>query len=174
MQGKIHIYTGDGKGKTTSALGIALRSAGWGMKVLLVQFLKAGWETGEVRFFQNVPEVELLSYGIGRQIKTNDDIDAKTMSECREGFDIALKKMKSGEYEVVILDEVNILIHFGILTVEEVLNFMNEKLENVELILTGRYAPPEIIERADLVSDIISVKHYFSNSNRPAKKGIEY
>lgn len=173
MQGKIHIYTGDGKGKTTSAVGLAVRASGWSLRVLFVQFLKCGWETGEKRSFEKIPDIHHHIFGEGKQITSEEELDEKVRTECREGFRFARERTLSGEYDVVILDEITVLLHLNIINIDEILGLMRDKPETMELILTGRYAPQELIEKADLVSDIKFIKHYF-DTGRPAKKGIEF
>lgn len=173
MQGKTLIFTGEGKGKTTASLGLALRSAGWGLKVLFIQFLKGDWETGEKKSLESISNIEHRIFGEGVQISEDEKVDEQIKRDCEEGFRFSVEMIHSDRYDVVILDEINILVHFNIIAVEDVVELIKNKPEDVELVLTGRYAPRQLIEIADLVSDIVNVKHYF-DEDTPPRKGIEY
>ena len=171
--GQILVFTGEGKGKTTAALGLALGAIGRGLKVFMVQFLKPPDSSGEHWAAKSLAPM-LIIKPMGRKgfIRRRgcDPLDAFMAQLALEE---ARSSMLGGTYDVVILDEVNVALHFGLLDVEEVLEFMESKPDNVELVLTGRFVRPEIIERADGVEEVRKIKHHFDKGGIP-RKGIEY
>jgi cob(I)alamin adenosyltransferase len=169
-KGYVQVYTGDGKGKTTAALGLALRAAGHGMRTYIGQFMK-GQHYGELDGFRDHPAVTIEQYGDVRCIR-REDVTPEHIAQAQRGLERAWKAMLSGQYDVVVLDEVNVTIWFGLLAVEEVLAFLDQRPDRVEVILTGRRAPQELIERADLVTEMREVKHYYQQGVQ-ARKGIE-
>jgi len=169
-RGYVHVYTGDGKGKTTAALGLALRAAGHGMQVYIGQFMK-GQRYGELDALQGHPKITIEQYGDARCLH-RDEITPEHVAQAHRGLERARVAMRSGRYDVVVLDEINVAIWFGLLTSEEALAFLDERPEQVEVILTGRRAPPELIERADLVTEMREVKHYYQQGVA-ARDGIE-
>ena len=170
MRGYIQVYTGDGKGKTTAALGLALRAAGANLKVYIAQFAKSG-EYSEIKALKKLEEhVTVRQYGRGVFINGRPDEDDIRMS--RQGLEEAKGVMCSGEYDLVILDEANIATRYGLLTVAELMEVIEAKPEQVELVITGRDADPSVIERADLVTRMEAVKHYFEKGVQ-ARQGIE-
>jgi cob(I)alamin adenosyltransferase len=170
MRGYIQVYTGDGKGKTTAALGLALRAAGAGLKVYIAQFIKKG-DYNEIKALKKLSEyITIEQFGLGRFIKgkpANKDIIA-----AQNG----LKKLKtiipSEMYNVVILDEVNGAVNAGLLPISELTNLMDMKSNDLELVLTGRSAHPDILNRADLITEMINIKHYYKTGVK-ARSGIE-
>jgi len=170
MQGFVHVYTGNGKGKTTAALGLALRAAGAGLRVFIGQFLK-NCPYSEIRALERYADcISLEQYGTGCFVFGNpSDADR---AAARRGFVKIMQHLASGAFDMVILDEVNIAVHFGMISVEELLALIDKRPDRVELILTGRYADSKIIERADLVTDMTEVKHYYAKGVE-ARKGIE-
>ena len=171
-RGYIQVYTGDGKGKTTAALGLALRAAGHGLRSYIGQFLK-GQASGEREAAQGLGGlITIETYGSGRFLRWEAPPDPAEAARARDGLARARAAMLSGDYAVIVLDEVNVAIDFGLLSAAEVLAFVREKPEAIELILTGRGAPAEIVEAADLVSDIRAVKHYFDRG-AASRDGIE-
>lgn len=175
MKGLIIIYTGNGKGKTTAALGLALRSLGWGKRVLIIQFLKKG-ETGEKRVISNwelgIGELKIEQYG------TTDFVDPKNLrpidfEEARRGLEKAKEEVKSKKWDLIILDEINVAVKFGLIRLDEVLDLIKKKPPNLDLVLTGRWACPEIIEEADLVTEFVEIKHPFKQGKK-TKVGIDY
>lgn len=171
--GLIQVYTGNGKGKTTAALGLALRAVGHGLKVLVVQFMKGNIEYGELESAKKLSPY-LTIKRIGREIfvsKTNPDPIDKKLAE--EGFLLAKEAVESKQYDIVILDEINLAVDYGLISLLDLLQLIDSKLEQVELILTGRNAKPEVIERADLVTEMVDRKHYYEEGT-PARKGIEF
>ncbi len=170
MRGYIHVYTGVGKGKTTAALGLTLRAAGAGLKVYIAQFIKSG-NYSEINALQRFTDlVTLEQFGQGRFTKgkpTAEDIEV-----ARNGLLRAKVKLSSGQYSLVILDELNVAISYEIFAVDDILEIIDQKPDHTELVITGRNAAPEIVERADLVSEIQAIKHYFQKGVK-ARIGIE-
>lgn len=169
-KGYVQLYTGDGKGKTTAALGLALRAAGHGMRTYIGQFMK-GQDYGELHALRNHPYITIEQYGDERCIR-REEVTPEHIAQARRGLERALAAMLSGQYEIIVLDEVNVSIWFGLLTVGEVLAFLDRKPESVEVVLTGRHAPQELIERADLVTEMREVRHYYTHGVA-ARDGIE-
>ena len=170
MTGFIQVYTGDGKGKTTAALGLSIRAAGHGLKTYIGQFMK-GQHYGELTALRDHPFITIEQYGDTDCIR-REDIHPKHIDQAREGLARAHEVMCSGMYDILVLDEVNVALGFGLISVKEVLDMLAERPQNVEVILTGRYAPQELLDTADLVSVIKEVKHYYQKGV-PARNGIE-
>jgi cob(I)alamin adenosyltransferase len=170
MKGYIQVYTGDGKGKTTAALGLAVRALGAGLRVYIGQFIKSG-DYSEIKLLRaRFPEIALQQFGSGRFIRrapTPAEIQA-----AREGLQRLRVAMCSGRYDVVIADEANSAVKAGLFTEEDLLGLMDAKPENVELVLTGRGAGAKVQARADLVTEMTCVKHYFK-AGVPGRPGIE-
>jgi len=170
MKGFIQIYTGNGKGKTTAALGLALRAAGAGKKVFIAQFVK-GQIYSEVKAINEfIPSIVIRQYGLDcfiHQEPTQADIDI-----ARKGFKEATDIILSGKFDIVVLDEANIAIHYKLFSADELLEVLKQKPEETEIIITGRRAPPELIEAADLVTEMLEIKHYYNNGVE-ARAGIE-
>ncbi|GAA0730698.1 cob(I)yrinic acid a,c-diamide adenosyltransferase [Clostridium malenominatum] len=168
-KGYIQVYTGNGKGKTTASLGLSLRAVCAGKKVFFGQFTK-GMKYSELEAVKILPNFEMEQFGRNSFIfgkPTKADIE-----EARKGLKRAEEVLTSGEYDVVVFDEINIALFYELFTVQEVLELLDKKPEKTEVILTGRYAAPEIIERADLVTEMREIKHYYTQGV-PARKGIE-
>ena len=169
-KGYIQVYTGNGKGKTTAMLGLTLRACGAGLRVYIGQFMK-NMEYSEVRAIREyLPNAEIKQYGTGCIF--NREVSRADIEPAELGLEKALEAMLSGNYDIIILDEINISVHLGLLKVSDVLDFIQKKPENIELVLTGRNACAEIIEAADLVSEINEVKHYYQKGIM-ARTGIE-
>ena len=177
QHGYIQVYTGDGKGKTTASLGLAMRALGRCWKVLIIMFTKGGDDYGELNSFMNLSpaikdNLKIIQAGLDRIVykdnETEDDV-----REIKKGWELAKKAIKNDEYQLIILDEANIAIDMGILDVDEVVEVLKNKPEEMEIVLTGRNAHPKIIEIAHLVSEIKPVKHYW-DTGIAARKGIEY
>jgi len=169
-KGYIHIYTGDGKGKTTAAIGLAIRAAGYGMKTYIGQFMK-GQHYGELTALRNHSCITIEQYG-DIECVHREEITQKHIDQAQLGLRQARKAMHSRQYDIIILDEINVAVWFNLITVEDVLELLNERPKNIEFILTGRRAPKELIEIADLVSDVTEIKHYY-NQGVKARTGIE-
>jgi cob(I)alamin adenosyltransferase len=169
-KGYVQVYTGDGKGKTTAALGLALRASGHGLRTYVGQFMK-GQHYGELEALCDHPGITIEQYGDVRCIR-REEVTPEHVAQARRGLERAREAMLSGQYDIVVLDELNVAIWFGLLTVKEVLALLEQRPERVELILTGRRAPQELIERADLVTEMREVKHYYQQGVM-ARAGIE-
>jgi cob(I)alamin adenosyltransferase len=169
-KGYVQLYTGDGKGKTTAALGLALRASGRGLRTYIGQFMK-GQQYGELDAMRDHPLITIEQYGDVRCIH-RDEVTPEHVAQAHRGLERARDAMGSGEYDIVVLDEVSVAIWFGLLTVHEVLAFLDQRPEHVEVILTGRRAPSELIDRADLVTEMREIKHYYQQGVM-ARKGIE-
>ena len=172
FQGYIQVYTGKGKGKTTAAFGVALRAAGHGIKSYIGQFLK-GQDYGELKSIQEFSDwITLEQFGRKGFIHVTKDPDQEDFDRAKSGLKKCTKAMLSGEFTVIILDEINVAMYFKLLTEKEIHDFLDKKPDSIEVILTGRYAPDSIIERADLVTEMKEIKHYH-NKGVQARKGIE-
>jgi cob(I)alamin adenosyltransferase len=169
-KGYVQVYTGDGKGKTTAALGLALRASGHGLRTYVGQFMK-GQHYGELEALRDHPHITIKQYGDVRCIH-REEVTPEHIAQARRGLERAREAMLSGQYDLVVLDEVNVTIWFGLLAVEEVLALLDQRPERVELILTGRRAPQELIDQADLVTEMREVKHYYREGVM-ARTGIE-
>jgi cob(I)alamin adenosyltransferase len=170
--GLIQVYTGDGKGKTSAAFGLALRAVGRGLKVYVIQFIKGGFDYGELYVVDKLPNLTLKAFGRGRFI-TEKPPEEEDINLAEKALALAEEVVGNGDYDIVILDEINVALNLRLISLEKILELIKNKPEHVELVLTGRYAPPEIIETADLVTEMRKVKHPFSKGHQ-ARKGIEY
>jgi len=173
--GLVQIYTGTGKGKTTAAIGAGIRAVGQGLRVHMIQFLKGGDNFppyGEVRALALIPRFTLEQFGPSHFIKPGAISDEdREIVKC--GLERAKEVLASGNYDLVILDEINVVLHLGMATLQEVLALLDRKATPTEVILTGRGAPEALFERADLVSRIDAVKHPFDKGIE-ARPGVEY
>lgn len=172
LQGRIQIYTGSGKGKTTAAVGLAVRAAGWKYRTYFGQFLK-GEASGEITALAALaPLVTVEQFGRRGFLTVRDDVDEEDAVRARTGLAKCRQALLSGAFDLVVLDEVSVAVHFELLSEKDVLDLMDEKPGTVELILTGRLAPASWIARADLVTEMVEVKHYLAGGVR-ARRGIE-
>jgi cob(I)alamin adenosyltransferase len=169
-EGQVQVYTGDGKGKTTAALGLAVRAAGHGLRTYIGQFMK-GQPYGEIEALSGHPLITIEQYG-GTHCVRREDVTAEDVTRARRGLAQGLAAMLSGRYAIVVLDEVNVAVWFGLLSTEEVLAFLGRRPTAVEVVLTGRRAPAEVMARAGLVTEMREVKHYY-HAGVPARDGIE-
>jgi len=169
------VYTGNGKGKTTAALGIVLRAAGYGKKICMIQFIKGSWHYGEMISSKKLePEFEMIAIGKGF-VGIIDDKNPREAHEkiAEEAIKISKQKIQSGKYDIIILDEVNYAVNLGLVKLEDVLDLIRTKSPDLDLILTGNYAKKEIIDLADLVTEMKEIKHPFKLGKK-AKKGIDF
>lgn len=171
-QPRILLVTGDGKGKTTSALGMALRAAGHGMRTLVLQFIKADAATGEIAAIQSIENIDIEQTGRGFVPPAEDPRFDEHRRAARRGLARAGEALLSGEYALIVLDEICIAVARGLLAESDVLELLAKTPHGLRVVLTGRYATPGLIEAADTVSEIRSVKHALE-SGRPAQKGVE-
>ena len=171
-KGLTQVYTGNGKGKTSAAFGLALRAVGRGLKVYVIQFIKGGFDYGELYVAKRLPNFKLEAFGRGKFVTevppTEEDVKL-----AKEAFKLAREVVSGGEYDIVILDEINVALHLKLIDVDEVTNLIRDKPEHVELVLTGRDAPPEVVELADLVTEMKEIKHPYAKGALP-RRGIEY
>jgi cob(I)alamin adenosyltransferase len=172
-RGLIQVYTGDGKGKTTCALGLALRAVGQGFQVYMVQFMK-GRETGEARAAaaRLAPEMTLRSFGRPGLVNLRAPAE-EDLALIRQAWDLARQVILAGEHDLMILDEINLALTFNLLPSEEVFQVLRDRPPWVEVVLTGRQAPPELVELADLVTEMRPIKHYYEVGVK-ARRGIEW
>ncbi|MEM3579689.1 MAG: cob(I)yrinic acid a,c-diamide adenosyltransferase [Candidatus Bathyarchaeia archaeon] len=171
-RGLVQVYTGDGKGKTSAAFGLALRAIGRGLKVYIIQFIKGGFDYGELYIVDRLPNLTLKAFGRGKFVTTQPPSE-EDVKLAEEALRLAEKTIKSGEYDLVILDEINVALNLKLISLEKVLELIESKPKHVELVLTGRYAPKEIIDVADLVTEMREVKHPFKRGCQ-AREGIEF
>lgn len=172
FRGYIQVYTGNGKGKTTAALGLALRAAGWELRTYIGQFLK-GRPYGELTALVALaPWVTVEQFGRAGFLTVEDGFEEEDAERARRGLEKSRQALGSGGYDLVILDEVSLAVHFKLLSEKEILDLMEAKPESVELVLTGRYAPASWLARADLVTEMVEIKHYYAGGVR-ARRGIE-
>jgi len=168
--GHVQVYTGEGKGKTTAALGLVLRAAGAGLSVFMAHFAKGSPTSEHVALERLGDLVTWRHYGTGRLIRGKPG--AEDLAAARRGLEEVREALGSGCYQVVVLDEANVATRLGLFPVEALLELIDARPEGVELIITGRGADPRVMERADLVTEMRQVKHYFAQGIR-ARRGIE-
>jgi cob(I)alamin adenosyltransferase len=170
-QGCVQVYTGNGKGKTTASLGLALRAVGRGLKVCVFQFIKGGGRYGEHLAADNLaPLLTIIQTGRPGWVNTKDITEDRQVAQ--EAYIQAEKLLTSGEYDLFICDEINGAVGFGLLDVDQVLELIRRKPEKTELVLTGRNADDRVMEAADLVTEMREIKHYYK-AGVPARTGIE-
>ncbi len=170
-QGLVLVHTGDGKGKSSSAFGVIIRALGWGQKVGVVQFIKGKWVTGERQFFAKLDGVDWYSMGEGFTWDTQDR--ERDIRAAETAFQRACDMMESANYDLVVLDEINIALRYEYLSVEAVLKGLKARAQKTSVILTGRDAKPDICDYADLVSEMREIKHPFKAGIK-AQKGIDF
>lgn len=174
-KGLVIVYTGDGKGKTTAALGLCVRASGYDEKVCIIQFIKGSWKYGEIDGIKKLaPNVELHQKGLGFVGIIDDKLDkSEHIKAANEALAFADQKIRSGDYDIIILDEINVAVHLNLLKIDDVIKVIENKPESLNLVLTGRNAKEEIIELADLVTEMREIKHPFHKGIK-AQKGIDY
>jgi cob(I)alamin adenosyltransferase len=169
-KGCVQIYTGDGKGKSTAAFGVAARMAGRGGRVFIGRFMK-GLESGEIIACGNIPGIDCEDFGTGKYIVGTPS--AEDFAEAERGLSRVCEALASGEYDMVVMDEINTTLRFGLVTLDSVTDVISKRPGHTELIMTGRDAPQELMDAADLVTEMRVVKHYFDDGV-PARLGVEY
>lgn len=173
-RGLVIVHTGEGKGKTTAALGLALRALGQGMRVLVIQFVKGPWRAGEHRMAERLgPDLEIIPTGTGFVSPEVREWPPEARQAVRDGWALARERVLAGAADLIVLDEVNYLLHWGALPVSEVLELLRNRPPGQHIVLTGRDAPPELIEAADLVTEMCALKHPHDQGVK-AQRGIEY
>jgi cob(I)alamin adenosyltransferase len=170
-KGYIHVYTGPGKGKTTAAVGLGIRAAGAGMKVHMVQFMK-GRRYSEIDTIEKIENFTITQHGrdefVSKEKPEQVDIDL-----AQEGFKYSKEIVNNGKYDMIILDEINVAVDYDLISLKDITKLIEKKPENLELILTGRYAHPEIVRYADLVTEMLEIKHPYQQGVE-ARKGIDF
>jgi cob(I)alamin adenosyltransferase len=172
--GLIIVLTGNGKGKTTAAMGQALRAVGHGLKVLMLQFIKGTWDYGELESIKKLyPDFKIKPMGKGFVRSKSKLSNNEAIENINQSWEQAEKEIFSDKYDMVILDEINYVIDFGLLPVDKILTLLDKKPKRLHIILTGRNAHKKVIERADLVTEMVEIKHHYSKGIK-AQKGIEF
>jgi cob(I)alamin adenosyltransferase len=171
-RGLVIVYTGDGKGKTTAALGLAFRALGSGLKIFMVQFIKGKWKTGEKKFADRLfPEIEIRPMGDGFTWDTKNP--AQDIATTLKIWETGKEAILSGKYDMVILDEINVVMKLGYLDPAPVVELLKARDPRLHVVLTGRGAPAAIVETADLVSEVVPIKHPYKLGIK-AQRGIEF
>ena len=170
-QGRVIVHTGDGKGKTTAAFGAVLRASGHGLKIAVVQFIKGTWDYGEAKALATFKNVELTRIGSGFTWMAEDPGEPRALAE--EAWKLSRELALSDRYDLLVLDELNCAMAEGYVPVRDVLELLREKPVRLSVIVTGRGAPPELMEVADTVTEMRCVKHAY-DQGIPARRGIEY
>jgi len=173
QKGLVQVFTGAGKGKTTAALGTVLRAAGQGLKVFVVFFIKGDYAYGEYATLPKLPNVETAAFGLRQFIYQNDKVNPEEKEQAKAALAKAREVMLSKRYDIVVLDEINMAVYFKLIEPEDVIQLIKDRPENVELILTGRNADEKVIAMADLVTEMVKIKHPYDKGIN-ARKGIEY
>ena len=171
-KGLVQVFTGNGKGKTTAALGTIIRAAGHGFRILIVSFMKGDYAYGEYATLSTMPNIEISQFGF-RKLTDPTNITPEEREQARLALATARDAVLSGKYNLVMLDEVNVAIGYNLIELDEVIDLIKTKPPGVELILTGRYVDNRLIEIADLVTEMVNIKHPFEKGIK-ARKGIEY
>ncbi len=171
-KGLVQVFTGNGKGKTTAALGTILRAVGHGLRIFIVFFMKGDYDYGEFSTLSQLPNVDMASFGF-RRLTDPANIKPEEIEQARLALAAAREAVLSRNYDLIVLDEVNVALGFNLIELDEVVKLIRDKPPQIELILTGRYADAKLIELADLVTEMVKVKHPFDKGIK-ARKGIEY
>jgi cob(I)alamin adenosyltransferase len=171
-KGLVEVFTGEGKGKTSAALGMVLRAAGHGLRIHIIFFMKGEFPYGEQKTLAKLPNVTFDRFGF-KTFVNPDNIKPEEKQQAKKALETARMAMLSNNYDVLVLDEVNVAASWKLIDVEDIIQLIKEKPESVELILTGRYANPKIVELADLVTEMVKIKHPY-DSGLLARKGMDY
>jgi len=171
-KGLVLVFTGEGKGKTTAALGTAIRALGQGLKVFICFFMKGEYPYGERKILSKLPNVTIASFGQENFVNPSKPTDEE-ISQAKQALSASHEAILSGKYDLVILDEINVAAAFNLIRVEDILQLIKDKPASLELILTGRKADPRVIHVADLVTEMLKIRHPY-DKGIPGRKGIEY
>lgn len=171
-KGLVQVFTGEGKGKTTAALGAVIRALGGGLRVYIVYFMKGSYPYGERNILSKLPNVTMASFG-SLEFVDPANVKPEEKEQARQALAAAREAMLSGSYDLVVLDEVNIAVAWKLVELDEVIKLISDKPQHMELILTGRYADKELVKMADLVTEMLKIKHPY-NEGIKARAGIEY
>lgn len=174
LGGRVQVYTGNGKGKTTAALGLAVRAACAGYRVFIGQFMK-GRDYGELRLPEYFPGlITLVQFGTPRFICQGETPGSEDLEGAARGVTRMISAVSGDDYRLVIADELNVTVHLGLLTPADAMRIVYARAPGVELVITGRHAPREILDSADLITEMNEVRHYYGTERLPARKGIEF
>jgi cob(I)alamin adenosyltransferase len=171
-QGLVQIFTGDGKGKTSAALGNVIRALGHDLRVMIIFFMKGDYPYGERSILSKLPNVSMLSFG-QEEFVDPANIKPEQIAQAGRALAAARSATLSGDYDLIVLDEINVASAFKLVSVDDVVQLIKDKPRNVDLILTGRRADPRLVQLADLVTEMVKIKHPF-DKGIPARKGFEY
>ena len=171
-KGLVQIFTGAGKGKTSAALGVVIRALGQGLRVCIVSFMKGDYPYGERNILSKLPNVTMASFG-SLEFVDPANVKPEEIEQAKQALATAREAMLSGSYDLVVLDEVNIAVAWKLVELDEVIRLISDKPQNVELILTGRYADTKLVQQADLVTEMLKIKHPY-DEEITSRKGIEY
>jgi cob(I)alamin adenosyltransferase len=171
-KGLLSVFTGDGKGKTTAALGLAFRALGHGKKVCFIQFIKGAWVSGEAKFSKNLHEF-LDFHVMGRGFTWKSEDIEKDREAAREAWNFAVRMIRENSYDLIVLDELTYLIQYNMMTEEEILRVLKNKPKRLHLVVTGRNASSGLLELADLITEMKAVKHPYASGVK-AQKGFDY
>ena len=171
-RGLVMVFTGDGKGKTTAALGMALRAAGHDLRVLVLQFIKGAWHPGEQSAARWLPTVEWLTLGKGFTWRRADPEEDQRLA--LKGWRKAREALTSGRYDLIILDELNVVLAHGFLDLDSVLEGLAQRAPHCHVVITGRGAPEALCAAADCVTNMVAVKHHYRDQGIKAQRGVEF
>jgi cob(I)alamin adenosyltransferase len=171
--GLVQVFTGDGKGKTTAALGTILRAVGHGLNIFIIFFIKGSYAHGEFSALGKLPNVGVAAFGLRQFMDRNGKINPEEKSQAEAALAAAREAISGGRYDLVVLDEINVALDFHLIAVDDVIDIIKNKPAHVELILTGRNADARLIEVADLVTEMVNIKHPYDKGVK-ARQGIEY
>ncbi|MFC2041203.1 cob(I)yrinic acid a,c-diamide adenosyltransferase [Chloroflexota bacterium] len=171
-KGLVQIFTGEGKGKTSAALGIVLRALGHGLKVYIVAFMKGDYPYGEWNVLSKLPDVKIVRFGFKR-FTDPANVKPEEIEQAKQALAAGREAMLSGRYDLVVLDEINVAVAWKLVELGEVVRLIQDKPPNVELVLTGRYADTKLVKMADLVTECLKIKHPYDRGIK-ARAGIEY
>nr|WP_319396951.1 cob(I)yrinic acid a,c-diamide adenosyltransferase [uncultured Desulfobacter sp.] len=169
MKGYVQVYTGNGKGKTTASLGLAIRAAGAGLKVFIVQFMKQGMYS-EIKALKKIDNIFVEQYGAGKFVRGNPSDEE--IAKCRQGYERLCQIIQDGNHDLVVAEEANIACLYGMLSEQDLLHLIDIKPDHIELVITGRGASAAVMDRADLVTEMTEIKHYYQQGVA-ARIGIE-
>lgn len=171
-KGLVQVFTGNGKGKTTAAMGNITRAAGHGLKVFLVSFMKGNYAYGEYKTLSQLPNIKIAQFGL-RKLTDPSNITSEEKQQAAAALATARDAVMGGNYDLVVLDEVNVAVSYDLIRLDDVLQLVKDKPPHVELVLTGRYADTKLLELADLVTEMVKIKHPLDRGIK-ARKGIEF
>jgi cob(I)alamin adenosyltransferase len=172
-RGLVEVFTGDGKGKTTAALGTILRAAGHGLNIFIIFFIKGHYAYGEYSSLAKFPNIKVASFGLRQFIRKDKEINPEEKKQAETALAAAREAINSGRYDLVVLDEINVALDFNLIKMDDVISLIKNRPPHVELILTGRNADSRLIAMADLVTEMVKVKHPYDKGVK-ARQGIEY